>query len=134
MRFCDYCAGELPASKPRNAKFCSLDCRKSSARRPAGERAAAAPVVTTIPTAPPTPATDPLVEAVRAELEKAGRLDTMLGRQAVALASAMVSASGAAMASLSKELRAVQLEALKGAQTEVDPIDELKLRRDRKSG
>ncbi|MGW6121494.1 hypothetical protein ACWFRF_20800 [Nocardia sp. NPDC055165] len=90
--------------------------------------------MTTLPSAAPPANTNPLVEAVRATLDAAGRLDTVLGRQAVALAEAMSSASGTALAALSRELRTVQAEAMKGASTEVDPIDELKLRRDRKSG
>lgn len=134
MRFCDYCAGKLPASKPRNARFCSVDCRRASARRPAGDPPAAAPVVTPLPVAPPPSAVDPLVKAVRDALDAAGRLDTVPGRQAVALAEAMAGASGTALAALSRELRTVQAEAMRGVQTKVDPIDELKKRRDRKSG
>ncbi len=133
MRFCDYCAGKLPASKPRNARYCSVDCRRAASRRPAGDPPAAAPVVTPLPV-PPTPTVDPLVAAVRDALDAAGRLDTVPGRQAVALAEAMAGASGTALAALSRELRTVQAEAMRGVQTKVDPIDELKKRRDRKSG
>jgi hypothetical protein len=51
-----------------------------------------------------------------------------------AAAERMSAASGAAFAALSKELRELMTAATKGAATAVDPIDELKLRRDRKSG
>jgi hypothetical protein len=124
MRVCDYCAGEIAASAPRNTKYCSAKCRKDSQR---------APELAVVPsTAESEP--DPLVEAVRRELEAAARLDTSLGQQALAAAERMSAASGAAFAALSKELRELMTAATKGAATAVDPIDELKLRRDRKSG
>ncbi|UGT65316.1 hypothetical protein LTT66_18270 [Nocardia gipuzkoensis] len=124
MRVCDYCAGEIAASAPRNTKYCSPKCRKDSQRAP--ELAVVPPAAESEP--------DPLVEAVRRELEAAARLDTSLGQQALAAAERMGAASGSAFAALSKELRELMTAATKGAATAVDPIDELKLRRDRKSG
>ncbi|RBO82079.1 hypothetical protein [Nocardia puris] len=128
MRICDHCADEIPASKHRSAKYCSLRCQKDAAKL---RQQPAAPVVKLPMAAEPG---DPLTDRVRAELEAAGRLDTVLGQQAAALAAAMAAAGGQAMAALSRELRSVMDEALRGAKAEVDPIDELKLRRDRKSG
>ena len=125
MRVCDYCAGEIAATAPRNTKYCSTKCRKDSQR---------APELAVVPSPPDEAEPDPLVEAVRRELEAAARLDTALGQQALAAAVRMSAASGTAFAALSKELRELMTAATKGAATAVDPIDELKLRRDRKSG
>lgn len=135
MRICEYCAGEISPSKPRNTRYCSPECRRNNSgdadRQPNREPDT---VVTHLPTAPTAPAGNPLVERVRGELEAAGRLDTVLGQQALAVAEAMSEARGTAAAALSKELRTVVAEAMKGVNAEVDPIDELKLRRDRKLG
>lgn len=127
MRVCEYCAGPIDPAKPRNTKFCRPECRENSRHHPE-------PRVTQLPIAEEPAGEDPLVEAVRRELTEANRLDTALGRQAMALAERMAEASGAAMAALSKELRSVMASATQGADQAMDPIDELKLRRDRKSG
>jgi hypothetical protein len=68
-----------------------------------------------------------------AELQAAGRADTALGQQALALAERVNNPrdTGSAIAALSKELRAVMVEALKGAEVAADPLDELRARRDR---
>lgn len=127
MRVCDYCAGPIEPGKPRTTKYCSPECRTANAQQPRRES------VTDLPGAEESVA-DPLVEAVRQELTEAGRLDTVLGRQAVALAERMADAAGAAMAALSKELRTVMGTATQGVTSQADPVDELRLRRDRKSG
>ena len=128
MRVCDHCAGEIDPAKPRNTKFCSTKCQRASRQQPDREP------VTQLPLGDAPVGEDPLVEAVRRELTDAGRLDTALGQQALALAERMAEASGAAMAALSKELRSVMATATQGATAAVDLLDELKLRRDRKSG
>ncbi len=129
MRVCEYCASEIAPTKPRATKYCSIECRKNANRQPRRE-----PIVTQLPTVEEPAGEDPLVEAVRRELTEAGRIDTSLGRQAMALAERMADAAGAAMAALSKELRSVMATATEGAAVAADPLDELKLRRDRKSG
>ncbi len=80
------------------------------------------------------PASGGLLEALRRELAAAGRLDTALGQQALALAVKLSSPfdTGSAMAAVSRELRAVREEALRGAEQVADPLDELRLRRDAK--
>lgn len=67
-------------------------------------------------------------------LQDADRLDTVLGQQALALAAQIVSPfqTGAGVASLSKELRAVMAEAMRGVAAAADPVDELRRRRDAK--
>ncbi len=80
-----------------------------------------------------------LVEALRRELESAGRLETALGQQAVALAVKLASPfdTGSAMAAVSRELRAVREAALGGAGQDASPLsrarDELAARRSRRS-
>ena len=75
------------------------------------------------------------MQAVRAELEAADRLETALGQQAVVLAGLMGSQfdTGAAKASLSRELRAVMDAALADAPKAADRLDELAERRRRKA-
>jgi hypothetical protein len=71
------------------------------------------------------------VAAITEELEAAGRLGSVLGRQALALARAVddPSTSGAAVASLSRELRVVMAEAVRGAVVVRDGLDEVAARR-----
>ncbi len=103
-------------------RFCDATCRKRASRRP--------------DEAPGTfePDGGGLLDALRRELEAAGRLDTALGQQALALAVKLSSPfdTGSAMAAVSRELRAVREEALRGAEQAADPLDELRLRRDAK--
>jgi hypothetical protein len=75
-----------------------------------------------------------LVEATQRELSDASRLETVLGRQAVELARRIASPSetGASVASLSKEFRAVMEAAMEGVGVAADPLDELRARRERK--
>lgn len=104
------------------AKFCGATCRKRKQRRGA--------VVEALPP-PVQPESGSLADAVRVELQAAGRLDTALGRQAVLLAERASSPfdTGSAIAAVSRELRAVMAEALKDSSAVADPLDELAHRR-----
>ena len=76
-----------------------------------------------------------LAEAVERELKAAGRLESAVGQQALALAVRISTPSadtGSSVAALSKELRAVMDAALADVEAESDPIDELRAWRDRK--
>jgi len=117
---CSVCTKVFPA-KRSTAKFCGPTCR-SRANRTGG-------TVAVLPEHP-----SGLVAVTKRELEAAGRLDTVLGQQAMELAGRIVSpfSTGAAVGTLSKELRTVMSEALKGAAVVADPLDELRDRRDRK--
>lgn len=121
MRECTQCGGPNE-TKGRYAQFCSAECRATSRLEPETPRAAE------------PEDSYPLADVVRRELEAAGVLDTALGQQAVTIAVRMADAAATALAPLSKELRSVMAAATRGAETEADPVDELKLRRDRKSG
>lgn len=129
QRKCDSC-GKTYEAKRAASRFCTATCRK---------RAQRAPSVVALPPpdvddTPSTPAASGLVSATIAELEEAGRLGTVLGQQAVELAKRVSSPheTGASVASLSKELRAVMESAMEGVGVASDPLDELRARRDRK--
>lgn len=118
------CGRTFQATNPR-AKYCSSTCRSR------GNRAGGS--VVELPTQEPTNDSG-LLAATRSELSAAGVLDTVLGQQALELAARISSpmSTGASVASLSKELRVVMVEATAGAQAVGDPLDELRARRDAK--
>ena len=74
--------------------------------------------------------------AARDELQAAGRLSTAAGAAVMMLARRIDSAgpleTGSAYAALVKEFRAAMAEAVANAEQEDDPIDELRLQRERK--
>lgn len=124
QRLCAVCATPFEAQRPQ-AKYCGATCRVRANR--AGMSASAKPVI-----AVDNSGTD-LVSAVTAELTVAGRESSALGVQAIAIAERMTRFdTGAGLAALSKELRAVMASALQNAATVADAVDELKARRDRK--
>lgn len=99
------------------------------------QRAAKPPeLIDAVPTESPE-GESPLVVAVRAELEAADRLGCALGQQALALAQRIGNPfdTGSAVASLSKELRAVMDAALADAPKAADALDELAGRRQQKA-
>lgn len=146
---CEQCRDRFEA-KRSTAKYCTTRCRTRATRaRATRARAQGLPAPAAVdrpaagaavpPASAPPPAADGgdvplLIAATISELVAAGRLGTTIGQQAVKLAERMVNRSetGSAVASLSKELRATMVEALKGTAQEADPIDELRARRDRK--
>lgn len=119
-RHCDSCGRAYEAQRA-NSRFCGGTCRKRNFRG-----ATPAPSV--------EHSTSPLVIATRGELEAAGKLDTMLGQQALALAARMSGTqTSAGVASLSRELRTVMTAAIGSlSSTNADVVDELKRRRDAK--
>ena len=127
LRSCEQCGTEFEAKRP-DARFHSDTCRKRAKK-------AGAPASTAVlPARRPVVVDDGLVEATRKALEDADRLDTWLGQQALALAARVCAQgeTGASVASLSKELRAVMEQALQGANVQQSVVDQLRERRDRK--
>ncbi len=119
-RTCEQCSGAFESAH-HAARFCSAKCRKGAFKARQGGQSE-------------VEGTDgPTVAALRAELEAAGRADTVLGACALALA-ARVDTATAVMgyAGLVKELRATRDAALAGLTVAADPVDELRSRRDRK--
>lgn len=132
-RECESCGVSFGAKSPR-ARFCSDRCRKRAQRTPAAravKRGVEAPVVASVAAGADRSG---LFGVTSRQLEAVDRLDTVLGQQALALAARIVSPveSGASVASLSKEFRAVMAEALEGVAVAADPMDELRRRRDLK--
>lgn len=129
QRACDSCGERYEAKRP-SSRFCTPRCRKRHQRNPGPD---SGPVAV-----PAVPFGDSaLVTATKAELLAAGKLDTVLGQQAVRLAERMCGLmdTGSAIASLSRELRAVMAEALADAPKAGDAMDELaRRRRDRAAG
>lgn len=119
---CAQCAASFDSPSP-TARFCSARCRKAAFRARQEVPAASLDRPATVGTT---------VEAVRAELEAAGRVDSYLGRAALALA-LRVDTSTAVMGfgALVKELRATMDAATGGFTIAGDPVDELRARRDR---
>lgn len=143
-RSCDMC-GKAYTPKRVTSQYCSSACRTRATRlRAAGVRpalAAVAPAPQGIPVAAAAPAAGSpagggLVASTRQQLEVAGRLDSILGQQALVLAARLEVTSGvdtgSSLAAVSKELRAVMAEALAGVAVADDPIDELRRRRELK--
>ncbi len=109
------------------ARYCDATCRQRAKRAGGVSPVAALPE--------PTDAEPDLVAATRRELVRAKREDSVLGQQALALAlrlSTGAADTGSAVASLSKELRAVMAEAMAGVPAAPDALDELMERRRRK--
>jgi hypothetical protein len=120
--------GRAYEAKRSTSKYCGSGCRVRKTRQP-GDKAkvAALPRV--------APALSGLLATTTSELAAAGRLETTIGQQAVALALRIETSfgdTGSSVAALHKELRAVMEQALAGAERAVDPVDELKAWRDRR--
>lgn len=128
IRNCDSCGLSYDAKRP-NSRFCGQTCRKRHQRSPEPKQ------VAEVVDLPPRPAPESgLVGVIVRKLTEVDRLDSVLGQQAVALAERIVSPyeTGASVASLSKELRAVMESALADVGVKADPVDDLKAFRDRK--
>lgn len=123
---CEACGGPF---EPKNAvsRYCKRpECVRARARD--RKRRQLGMVVAMSPR--DAPSGSPLVSAVRAELEQAGRADSVFGRQALHIAGLLDAGEqlGSAVASLHKELRATMLAALASAET-AGPVDELRRKR-----
>jgi hypothetical protein len=126
-RKCDSCTKTYEAKTARS-KYCSPTCRVRASR--------GAVVLSLQP--PSQPEADPpkadaagIAPAVARQLEAAKRLDTPLGQAALTLARRIDSSrdTGAAMASMTRELRATLADALQGVAQEGNRVDDLRARR-----
>lgn len=107
-----------------NHRFHKATCRVDYARgvRPPTALAAVPPeppaptAAAGTPPAPP-PLSETVVDIVRRDLERVGRLDTWLGHSALAMAKVLATGSGtpAGLSSANKELRETMAAALRGA-------------------
>lgn len=139
LKECEQCGTQFVARKS-TAKYCSGNCRTRASRNrtAAGINSAGQPAASAQPKASGgvvLVAGEGLVAQVQRELEDAGRLDTVLGQQALVLAQRMRVVSpdtGSSLSAISKELRTVMAQALDGVAIEGDPIDEVTRRREAK--
>lgn len=136
-RSCEVCSTPYRPTRS-TAKYCSPRCKKRAADKRVADRLAAERADAQPGPAETSPSTA-LVDQVRAELEEAGRLNTVIGRQALLLASRLetnTNDTGGSAAAVSKELRAVMAEAMSGVHQAEDPVqqsqDELKKRREKR--
>lgn len=112
---------------------CSQRCRQRKYRQEKARTESSKPVTADKPAKSSRGIT--IEDAVRAELTEIGKLGSALGQQALELARRMSTEDefGAGVASLSRELRAVMVEVVAAAAPEeIDELDELRARRDRK--
>lgn len=128
QRNCDVCGREYEA-KRSTSKYCpGSRCRTQASRaRQSGGGVVDMPKRTT----PRVSVESATTEA----LEEVGRLESPLGQVAVALAHRLDGGhmdTGAALASLAKQLEATLAAATADAEVAADPIDELRLARERK--
>lgn len=103
---CESC-GEAFEAKRKTARFCGSTCRTRARRAKAAE-----PEIEPAGTAEGKPTAglkpeDPLVTAVRKELEAAKALDSVDGQIALHLAHQVKAATGSSASTLAKELRQV---------------------------
>lgn len=140
---CAGCGRGFEAQR-KTARYCGSNCRVRAHRGTVAPIRAADPPDSTPPAVaePRSPDPDPegvdqeLVAAARRELVAAGRLDSVLGQQALQLAARMCSAApetGSAFAALSRELRAVMAEAVSDGEAQDDPVNDIDARRARKA-
>lgn len=125
IRACEMCGASFDA-KTAKGRFCSSTCR-GRAHRGEAPRTGRASLAE-------TPEIGDLERATRGRLEAVDRHQTVLGVQALGLARRIDSPTtmDSAMAALSKEFRAVMVDALDGVAVAADPLDELRGRRERK--
>lgn len=144
---CTVCGGEFEAAR-RTARFCSSKCRVRAHRAKKDPAAAAPAVVVALKAAaagggeepaaagkPPAAGPGRVEASALAELEECGRVGTALGQAVLVLARRLDASerdTGAAVASLSKQLGDTMALAVAGAAQQGDTVDELRARRDAK--
>lgn len=119
---CQQCSEKFEAQRS-TAKYCGGRCRLQAKRRATPAEAAAV--------APNLPR---IVELVTKELADLKKTDTVLGAQALELATRMASNkdTGSAIAALSRELDRVMLRLRSGAAKQEDEVASARRRRDEK--
>ena len=133
-RVCEVCEGPFVAARA-SARFCGATCRKRASRgavsvrrKPGGSPPATRPVLAVLEG-------ESIEAATRAELAAVGREQSSEGQKALLVARRLdegVRDTGMGLAAVMRAHSAALAEAVKGAATAGDPVDELKARRDRK--
>jgi len=156
---CQSCGQEFEAARATR-RFCSQTCQKrarrapaSTAKKPAAKKTAAkgsrktsgkkaAAATKTKPTKTPgsnsseTPTSGSTEAVTRRTLEEAGKVDTVGGCQALTVAARLDAlatlGSGSDIATLSRELSRLMALVVGKSGEQVDPVDEVKRKRDEK--
>ena len=129
MRNCEKCGAKLPLQQGRGRR--RKMCEACSPTRDRGKARAAAPVV---PISSPTSRS--VLTSVTDELTAAGMLDSHQGQLALVLAGRIEQGddTGASLSQMVRQLRETMASALASAEPEaVDPLDELRAKRERRS-
>lgn len=127
------CCGREYVAKRSTSRFCSDVCRMRS------KRGGSAPKLRVVKAgdSPTRKHDSSLLGSVMIELEQMGHLETAGGRIAITLATRLDNPdstdSGSAVASLTRELRAVLAELASRKVASADPMDELRRRREQRS-
>ena len=126
QRNCAVCDAPFEAQRYQ-AKYCGDTCRKRAQRGGIAGKSETTAAEVNRPVSG-------LVDAVTAELEAAGKVNSVAGQHALELANRIASAPAMStgVAALSKQLQSVLAEALRGSGQVADPVDDLKARRDAK--
>lgn len=118
------CCGRDYSAKRATSRFCSDVCRMRA------KRGGSAPKLRAVTDLPKRHHAGSLLGSVMIALEEAKALETPAGRLAVSLATRIddpeSNDSGSAVASLSRELRAVLGEALARSSKSASPLDEIR--------
>lgn len=128
-KVCGVCLGGFEAKRAA-AKYCSERCRKRAQRNPGS--VSAHPVAAR---AEPVDPDSELWSVTLAELSAAGCAGSAAGVAVLALARRIdggQSEPGSAFAAMVREHRAALADALRGGDVRVNPLDELRSRRERK--
>lgn len=136
QRACDSCGAEYEAKRPTSRYCKDPECvRKRSRERMRSSRGGVPHEPPTV-LPPPDPTSDGLYAATLAELEVLGLVGSQRGQQALTLAAQMASSSdtGSSIAAVSKELSRVMDEIRAVVPAKADPLDELRQRRERRTG
>lgn len=130
QRPCDVC-GETYEAKRATSKYCSDRCKMRKARGAPVKHADAIPLR---PADVLESEIGPVEAETRRHLAEVDRETSVLGQTALVLARRLDYGrdTGAALASVAKQLEATLSSATKGVALAADPLDELRARRDRK--
>lgn len=137
QKTCAACGASFEA-KRASARSCSERCKKRLQRRPGGTATKVVELKTDPvpgPTAGQGGPEGPVSAATRTELASAGRLESPGGQAALMLARRIDQPhmeTGSGLAALVREHRATLADAVKDAEKAADPLDELRLRRERR--
>lgn len=133
---CTVCGTLFPA-KRATAKYCGERCKKRAQRDPTRPATGTAGTPTQLASVSPLRAASGRIAALtERELMNAGRLDTVLGAVALALAAKLDEPgldTGSSIAALAREHRSAMVAALDGVNVEATPLERMKAQRERRS-